>query len=314
MGVEPGLDFRHLKAAVSIERVLVARGLADRMRHQGRRLVGPCPIHGGHGQTSFVVDQERNVWFCFSVCATGGDVVDLVRRLDGVGYRQAAETLAALALLSPPSAPRASGPALDRRDPVFRPFTRRLSLEPSSTFLAEKGIRTETAGLFEAGTWPGPGFLQGCVGVRLHDLDGRALGYAGRRLDAEQARRLGKWKVPPRLPKGHLLYNAHRVRADLDGSTVALVECPWGVMRLHQLGQPAVALLGVHLSRHQRDALRGAACVLVLLDGDRAGREGAARIRASLDGQGPAVRVVELPEGQDPDDLADEELRALFLL
>jgi len=33
--------------------------------------------------------------------------------------------------------------------------------------------------------------------------------------------------------------------------TAAVVECPWGVMRLAQIGIPAVALLGIPLSRTQ---------------------------------------------------------------
>jgi DNA primase len=187
---------------------------------------------------------------------------------------------------------------------------RSLWLDPSAPLLAAKRIRPETARRFEAGSWRGPGFLEGCVGVRLHDPTGAPLGYAGRRLDPVQARDLGKWKMPPGLPRSRLLYGAHRVREALDGGVVAVVECPWGVMRLDQLGLPAVALLGAHASVSQLDLLAGASRVVALLDGDPAGWEGSRRIRAAF---GDRAVVIHLPDGLDPDDLDDASLRSLVV-
>jgi DNA primase len=298
------LDLARLKDAVSVERVLASRGVA--LRSQGRRLVGACPLHEGRGERSFVVDPERNLWFCFSACGRGGDVVDLVGLLHGVGVRRALEILAELAGEGPLPPPRPR--ALPLESASFRPFVRALSLDPRAPLLAAKGIRPETARQFEAGAWRGPGFLEGCVGVRLHDPGGAPLGYAGRRLDPEQARRWGKWKVPTGLPRSRLLYGAHRVREALDGGVVVVVECPWGVMRLGQIGVPAVALLGVHASAVQLGLLAGASRVVVLLDGDKAGREGGRRIRAAL---GDRALVIDLPDGLDPDDLDDAGLREM---
>lgn len=306
----PHLDFRHLRAIVSIERVLSARGLLRSMRREGTRLVGPCPIHQGHGRFSFVVDPVENRWYCFSGCSTGGDVVELVRRMDRVGYREAAETLAEVARLSPSPAPSPL-PARPPRDPSpFQPFTRRLELDPHVPFLAKKGIAPATARFFEAGAWKGRGFLQDCIGVRLHDVQGYPLGYAGRRLNVDEADRLGKWKVPPRFPKRSTLYNAHRVASDLDGGTVVIVEGPWEVMRLHQLGLPSVALLGTHLSDAQRAILSRAGRILLLLDADAAGIVASRRIASEIANHGPVVDEVRLGDGLDPDDLSDEDLRA----
>lgn len=314
--VPPHLDFERLKAAVSIEWVLIAHGLDRRMRRRGRRLVGPCPIHQGHGPSSFVVDLDRNLWYCFSGCSAGGDVVDLVCRLNRVGYRRAAEILAELAELAPVSglAPldRAQHRGPTTAPPPFRPFTRRLCLDPHVPLLERKGISATTAQAFEAGAWRATGFLEGCVGVRLHDPGGQPLGYAGRRTDPHEAQRLGKWKLPPRLPKGNVLYNAHRVRPALRGGAVVVVEGPWDIMRLHQIRVPAVALLGVRLSSRQRDLLRIAGRVIVLLDGDPAGRAGSERVRAALAGAGPEVRVLHPPVDTDPDELGDDELRGLL--
>jgi DNA primase len=305
------LDFARLKH-VSIERVLQARGMGDRFRRRGNRLVGPCPIHAGKGSASFVADLDRNLWFCFSACGRGGDVIDLVRLLDRVGYREAATFLAGLGgacdSKAEGSVESMAGPTLP--PPPFRPFLQRLSLSPDIPFLAGKGILPETARLFDAGAWAGPGFLEGCVGVRLFDLDGRPLGYAGRRLDPEMIRRFGKWKLPPRFPKGEILFNMHRVADALCRDTIVVLECPWGVMRLHQLGIPAVALLGLYPSETHLRHLRLAGKILLLLDGDLAGRTAAPRIAAAI---GPAAEILHLPDGLDPDDLSDPDLRQVLL-
>src|SRR5512134_3410035 len=78
------LDFKEIKRRVSIEDVLAVRGLLGAMRRRGDRITGCCPVHGGDNPMAFVVDRARNVWFCFTGCGRGGDVIELVRLLDGV--------------------------------------------------------------------------------------------------------------------------------------------------------------------------------------------------------------------------------------
>lgn len=306
--IPPHIDFRRLRH-VPIGHLLATRGTP--VLRRGPRLVGPCPVHGGDNPRAFVVHIERNTWHCFSRCQAGGDVIDLVCRLDRCGYAEAAHTLAALAGAVPlPNVP----PASWRPSAPFEPYTRTLRLDPGHELIRRKGIHPGTARRFEVGSYDGRGFLEDCIGVRLHDPRGRPLGYAGRRLVADEARRYGKWKLPPRFPKSRLLYNYHRVRGHITTTTLVLVECPWGVLRLSQLSLPAVALMGVHLSEAQADLLREAHRVVLLLDGDRAGRQAASRITRRLPGP---YAIAHLPDDLDPDDLDDRQLvrllRPLFL-
>ena len=319
------LNFKLLKQTVSISQVLAAKGLTNHFKKRGDRLIGPCPIHGGDNPSAFVVSISKNLWYCFSRCQAGGDVIDLVRRIDHLSYRQTAARLASLAALSPPSqsrqptAPSAAKTHTDRqppqehpsrRLPTFRPYKRRLFLDPHSPFLQHKGISPATAHTFEAGAYHATGFLQDCMGVRLHDPSGNPLGYLGRRLDRDQAVTYGKWKLPTRLPKRHILYGFHRV-ADLLHRGLCLVECPWGVMRLHQLGVPAVALLGAHLSTTQRKLLANAKRIVIILDGDLTGRTASTKVKESLMDT-TDVKIVNLPDDLDPDDLSDQELKSLL--
>jgi len=295
------LDFRHLKRIVSIEQVLLSRGI--RLRRRGDALVGPCPLHGGDNPAAFVVSLSKNLWHCFTGCNAGGDVVELVRRLDQFSYLQVAEQLAKLSgRPAPPSLP----PSTPATTKSVRPFTKRLPLDPTAPLLANKGIDPHTAQRFEVGAFHGRGMLARCVAVRLHDPDGRPLGYAGRRLEPKQVRTYGKWRFPPRLPKSTLLYGWHHARTGLARGLV-LVECPWGVLRLAQLRIPAVALLGTHLSAVQHDLLLQLPRVLLMMDGDTAGRKAAVTISRRLV---PHVEVItmNLSDDQDPDDLSDEQL------
>lgn len=299
-------DFRDLKTRVPIEHVLSDLGVMAGFRMQGDKLVGPCPIHRGDSNTAFVVTRSRNLWYCFTRCRSGGDVVDLVRRLRGCSYQNTARYLADLSGVPPP-------PAVTL--PPFVPFTARMTLDPRSPFLGQKQIRPDTARAFEAGVYHGRGFLQGCVAVRLHDPSGQPLGYAGRILDPERILRDGKWRLPPRFPKASVLFNYHRVAAQLHQGIV-LVEDPWSVMRLAQIGIPALALLGTTLFKAQYAHIKRAPRILLMLDGDAAGRVATHNLRLSLASTGPRVGSVMLPDGIDPDQLSDRELHtccALFL-
>lgn len=303
------LDFKYLKGAVSISRVLADKGLISQFRARGDKLTGPCPVHGGDNPGAFVANLSKNVWYCFTGCAGGGDVIELVKRMDRIPLGQVARYLSSLAGSTPVDQPVWSPAAKP-----FRPFTRRLDLNPYTPFLQQKAIHPKTARHFEAGAWNTAGFLKDCIGVRLHDPKGNPVGYAGRRLHQLDIKKYGKWKFPTGLPKSSLLYNYHRVRSWIKQGLV-VVECPWAVMRLAQLRIAAVALLGTSCSSVQIDLLRKAPQIILMLDGDSAGKNAMRNIGKKLDSLLP-IKSFSLPDGLDPDDLNDWQLSkvsSLFL-
>ena len=88
------IDFTALKRKVPIRDVLERYGFLGELK-EGKpgKLVGPCPIHGGRKSTSFHVDTERNIFNCFAECG-GGNVLDLVMKVEGCEIRPAGETTA----------------------------------------------------------------------------------------------------------------------------------------------------------------------------------------------------------------------------
>lgn len=304
---------KDLKKQVGIGRVLEAYDLCRRLKRHAEQLIGPCPLHGGDNPTAFRVHLARGLWNCFTACG-GGDIVDLICTIEKCSKASAAHilqrTITAASFLQPLHAD--SHPHGASSTTPFRPFRRRIPLNPLAPFLQEcKGIKVETAARFEAGL-PDPKstFLQGTVAVRLHDIQGHPVGYCGRRLDMDAICRWGKWRFPSRFPKGQMLYNAHRALPAWRRGIV-VVECPWAAMRLTQAGiRGVVALLGATITQTQLAWLAPVPVVLLLLDGDQAGRTGA-RIIARALARYTTVRIHQLPPDKEPEDLSDAVLAAL---
>src|ERR1022692_4163102 len=78
------VDFKAVKAAITMEQVLEHYGLLHQFKRSGDRLSGPCPIHKGSNPTQFSVSIEKNVWNCFSECKHGGNVLDFISRMENV--------------------------------------------------------------------------------------------------------------------------------------------------------------------------------------------------------------------------------------
>ena len=81
---KPFVDFRAIRAQVTMEQVLDHYGVLDTFKRNGNRLSGPCPIHGGSNPTQFRVDTDKNLWNCFSECKNGGNVLDVEHLREGL--------------------------------------------------------------------------------------------------------------------------------------------------------------------------------------------------------------------------------------
>lgn len=303
-------SFRSLKTLVSIGSILSAYGIDSGLRHYRDQLFGPCPLHGGDNPTAFRVHLQRGLWRCFTHCG-GGDSVELIRRIENCSHAQAARHLNRLA--SKNTSPCTNEVISNTSEPnsSFKPFTRAIPLNPEVPFLQlTKGIRVATARRFEAGVARSSPFLANTVAVRLHDMHGGPLGYCGRQLDSHMIKRFGKWRFPKNLPKGTVLYNAHRAHPFLK-SGIIVVECPWAAIRLAQAGLPnAVALLGTLPSQMQIDWLSKARALLLLLDGDAAGHKAAATVHQAL-ASVITMHIHRLPDQMEPEDLSDQSLVSL---
>jgi hypothetical protein len=95
-----------LAKAVRVEDEIARRGI--RLVGRGQERCGPCPVCGGRDR--FSINTSKQVFHC-RACSKGGDVVDLVQHLDGVGFRTAVQTLAGTTERKP-AAPMVQPPVL----------------------------------------------------------------------------------------------------------------------------------------------------------------------------------------------------------
>src|SRR5579872_733976 len=84
------IDFKAVKAAITMEQVLQHYGLLDRFKRSGDNLSGPCPIHKGSNPTQFRVSISKNIWNCFSECKHGGNALDFIARMENGSIHAAA--------------------------------------------------------------------------------------------------------------------------------------------------------------------------------------------------------------------------------
>src|SRR5206468_4409817 len=84
------VDFKAVKASVSMLQILEHYGLTERFKRSNDSLSGSCPLHNGDNPTQFRVSISKNCWNCFGQCKRGGNVLDFVALKENVSVREAA--------------------------------------------------------------------------------------------------------------------------------------------------------------------------------------------------------------------------------
>lgn len=305
------VDFRAVKASVSLAEVLRAYGVDWLRTRRPGQLEGRCPIHQGDRVDAFHVRVSQNAFHCFA-CQAGGNVLDFVAAMERCSVREAARRLAQrfpVSALQPGSVAGEKGNWLGKKEGDNRPLSFILrGVDRSHAYLRARGISPETAALFGVGFYAGPGVMSGRVVIPIHDPRGRLVAYAGRSLDGAPP----KYRLPAGFRKSLLLFNFHRAAAR-DEQTVGVVEGYFDCLKIHQAGfRCVVALMGTVLSGVAETLLLARfRKVILMLDGDDRGRQASQRIAAQLAGR-CSVRLAWLPGGKQPDQLNREEIRALL--
>jgi DNA primase len=191
------------------------------------------------------------------------------------------------------------------------PLAISLTLKPYHPHLTEvRGLAESTLDQFGIG-YANKGIMRGCIAIPIHNGEGDLVAYAGRRLKPQLIREHGKYKFPKGFHKSVELYNLHRAREHLTRGLI-LVEGFFGAIHVSEAGFPnVVAAMGSELSPWQAELLAEAPEVLILFDGDEAGRSGGRAARELLD-KYTTVRLVALPKDKSPDDISPRALRWLI--
>jgi DNA primase len=332
------VDFKAVKAAVTMLQVLEHYGLAESFKRSGNSLSGPCPLHNGQNKTQFRVSLEKNCWNCFGTCKGGGNVLDFVARKEGCSLREAALALCDWFQLPtqekpvrpakdagelpspdappkaerPPKAAKAKSPSPDEDGPN-KPLGFALqNLDPAHPYLAERGLSAETIAEFGIGHCE-KGSMTGRIVIPIHNAEGQLVAYAGRWPGTPPDEDTPKYKLPPGFRKAQEVFNLHRAMRESGTSPLVIVEGFFGCLALWQHGiRRVVALMGSSLSTHQEELIRrntnSESHVLLMLDEDDAGKAARDQIAACLSRLCFVKTFVFHEAGMQPEDLSADEL------
>jgi DNA primase len=311
-------DIDTIKRRNPIEAVVARHGV--QLRRSGLHLSGRCPFHDDE-HPSFVVYPETASFHCFG-CRVSGDVIDFVRRANGLSFREALERLS-------------DGPASLSGNPRSE---ERLSLDDRMILTAASAVFHETllqmpnalGYLEERGV--GLPLVRRC---RLGYSDGRSLRQYLRRhrLSLRRASQMGLlWRdggetmagrvVIPELRGGQCVWMVGRTLDNARQPKYRGLSLPKPILGYERVrGRPRVfvtegafdyltgmgwglsvcALLGTQVRAERLAFLQRARRVLIVFDSDEPGREAASDLARRL---GSRARVVALPEGvKDLNDL-----------
>lgn len=284
-----------------------------------------CPFHPD-SRPSMSIHPERGFFNCFG-CHTSGDVFRFVELMDGCSFKDALTKLAARAGL-PTFTPHPQERAMVEHQRAVQEVTelaalyyqQRLTDEAMAYVCDQRGFPESVLDDFRVG-WADGGLVahvRAAYGEpwaqvlhpaglatqyqdgSLHDLlrdrvvfpalhQGRAIFLTARSMDGREPKYMHQRGLEAPL------FNVDAINP----GRLFVTEGPLDAISLHVWGYPVVALLG-----GARDSalgrLRRAKELYVCLDADRAGRESTLKLAHAL---GTKLRVVRLPNGQDPNDV-----------
>lgn len=181
-------------------------------------------------------------------------------------------------------------------------------------FMTSRGVKIQE--LLELGfilpSREGKGYydrFRGRLMFPIWDMNGRVVAFGARVLDQGQPKYLNSPDTPL-FNKGQHLYGIHLAKNSIRREDLALVvEGYMDVLSCHQYGVTnAVASLGTAFTKEQaKILLRHSYQVAICYDADAAGSLATLRGLDILTDFGCQVRVINLPEGLDPDDFLQKK-------
>lgn len=326
---------QYVKQSVNVELILSALGIqVDKSYSRTARSI--CPFHGGNNKTSFSIDLVTGNWTCFSSgCHEGySDIIGLVQLSRKCSFKESLKFVATImGIQLSKDLVQEVRRAYYNKDIID--FTRRqtkarvivdLSSTPSieeeveswiqnrSNYFYNMGYSKATQDYFELGFHYDPkGIPRATIPIR--DANGRFVAVDGRRTDSNDEPRY--FMQPFGFSKSSILYHYFKAKDYLriyngDLFVVEGYKACWSMIQAGLLN--TVACMGAGFSSEQPQILLrdlNLKRVIMVLDGDEAGKNGSRRARKQL-GHFLNIEVVDLPDTEpvtDPSSLDCVTLR-----
>ena len=329
-------DLRDLLRRLDIVDVI---GSYLQLKRVGSNYAARCPFHPDD-TPSLYVSPSKGIWKCFG-CGFGGDAVKFVSMIENITYGeailklakkynipinlerrkkddkifQALEEVANFYHESLKEHPKAIDYLKSRgvSSAYIKKFM--LGFSPSSEklvdFLKSKGILEvyeKTGNLIKISKDVYRDRFLNRIIIPIRDYRGRVIGFGGRSMDGSNPKYINSPESEV-FKKGETLYGLYEAKDHIRENGYAIVvEGYFDVISMHSaMIKNVVAPLGTALTKeHTLELSKHTKTVVLMLDGDDAGRRAANSAIPNLLSAGLKVKVAFLPEGKDPDSLVRE--------
>ena len=313
-----------IKQAVDIEMLLVSLGFKVYKSTQNE-IRAPCAIHGGDNPTAFSIRTDIGRWKCFTRrCEEDEsgiphtDIVSLVQKCLGLSFIDSLQYIADIAGLGiSVRDANASGEVSYQKDihktnrvaKYLAKSSQRISTVDEATvqsyiqnrtnYFTKQGFSERTIDFFEVGSKIDRYGIERAT-IPIRDHEGYLVSVSARRTDGDAEPR---YILDQDFEKDKVLYNLHNV-LNTGESTLILVEGFKACWAVYESGfENVAACMGSVLTYGQAMLLSRLPIlkVVVLLDGDKAGRDGTTRTVKRLEKFMSNVIPIHLNYGDSPD-------------
>ena len=305
---------------------------------RGKNFFGVCPFHDD-SNPSMCVSREKQIYTCFSCHATG-NVYTFLMNYDNIGFREALKYLGDKVGVNVSSINiQKKSTKFDKFYEAYNFSVKYFQNNLSSTkgkaarnYLSNRGINEETIKEFEIGlsldtrndltkllvnkkydlgelnriglSSDDHDIYNDRIMFPLYNVSGQVVGFSGRIYNDNGQNKYLNTKETDIFKKGEMLYHYHIAREECRlQKSVIVMEGFMDVIRANTIGiKNTVALMGTALTNNQFNLIKRLSNNIILcLDGDEPGVHAMLSIGDHLLEQGVEVKVVVLPNDDDPD-------------
>ena len=317
---------------------------------RGKNFFGVCPFHDD-SNPSMCVSREKQIYTCFSCHATG-NVYTFLMNYEHIDFREALRYLGEKVGVNVSSVNIVKKTTkfdklYDAYNFAVKYYQNNLSAsigKEARSYLSKRGINEEAIKEFEIGlslesrddltklleskkyelstlnkiglSSDEHDIYNDRIMFPLYDVSGQVVGFSGRIYkDVDQNKYLNT-KETDIFKKGEMLYHYHIAREECRlKKSVIVMEGFMDVIRASIVGvKNTVALMGTSLTNNQFNLIKRLSNNIILcLDGDDPGVKSMLSIGEHLLDQGVEVKVVVLPDNDDPDSFILKNGKERFL-
>ena len=305
---------------------------------RGKNFFGVCPFHDD-SNPSMCVSREKQIYTCFSCHATG-NVFSFLMNYEHIDFREALKYLGDKVGIDTGSIHIAKKTTkfdklYDAYQLSLKYFQNNLNSsagKQAKEYLYKRKIEEQTIKEFEIGlSLESKNDLTKLLSSKnydlvtlnriglssddhdvyndrimfpLQDVSGKVVGFSGRIYKENGQNKYLNTKETDIFKKGEMLYHYHIAREECrEKKSVIVMEGFMDVIRASTIGiKNTIALMGTALTKEQTNLLKRLSNNIILcLDGDPPGQHATLSIGNALLEQGLEVKVIKLPDPEDPD-------------